>query len=72
MVLKRKRGCFLHLISWERVTDELRSPKFKEKRGLWIEREARAALDLLSSGLLKDFQVITLSGVVYPFFAVVG
>ena len=62
---KAQEGVFL--IGWERVTDELRSPEFKEKRGLWIEREARAALEFLPSGLLKNFQVITLSGVVYPF-----
>jgi len=50
-----------HLIGWERVTeDELRSPEFKEKRRLWIKREARAAQELLSSDLLKDFQVINL------------
>ena len=54
------------------MEDELRSPEFKEKRRLWIEREARAAQELLSSNLLKDFQVINLAGVAYPIFAIVG
>ena len=50
-----------HLIDWERVTgDELRSPEFKGKKQLWVEWEARAAQELISSDLLKDFQVINL------------
>jgi len=50
-----------HVIGWERVSeDELRSPEFKEKGRFWIEREARAAQELLSSDLLRAFQVIDL------------
>jgi hypothetical protein len=55
MILKSKRGEYLHTSS-----DELRSPEFKEKRRLWIERQARAAQELLPSDLFKGFQVINL------------
>jgi len=58
MILKSKRG-YISSPHWlaegyGRSTEECRILR------LWIEREARAALELLSSDLLKDFQVINL------------